>query len=121
MTLVSMAYDTKLADRVREYLVRFTHLNVEEKQMFRGLTFMVNGKMCISVSAQNLMCRIDPSLQEEVAEKRGFLPMIMKGKELKGYCYIHPSGLQSKRDLEYWVALCLDYNKKAKPSKRTRQ
>ena len=28
--------------------------------MFRGLTFMVNGKMCVSVSGDKLMCRFDP-------------------------------------------------------------
>ncbi|MGV3589236.1 MAG: TfoX/Sxy family protein [Adhaeribacter sp.] len=79
-----MAYDTELADRIREYLVKFPELNIEEKEMFRGLTFMVNDKMCVCVSDENLMCRFDPDLQEEIAEKNGFQPMIMKGKELKG-------------------------------------
>lgn len=67
-----MAYDTKLADRIREYLVDFPNLKVEEKKMFRGLTFMINGKMCVSVSGENLMCRFDPNLQEEVAKKKVF-------------------------------------------------
>jgi TfoX/Sxy family transcriptional regulator of competence genes len=116
-----MAYDAQLADRIREYLVKFPNLKIEEKKMFRGLTFMVNGKMCISVSGENLMCRIDPALHEDVAEKSGFEPMIMKGKELKGYCYINQAGYQSKRDFEYWVDLCLNYNEKAKPSKRNKQ
>ena len=116
-----MAYDIKLADRIREHLVRFPQLKIEEKEMFRGITFMVNDKMCISVSGENLMCRIDPDLQEEVAEKNGFQPMIMKGKELKGYCYVHPTGFKSKKDFEYWVDLCLDYNKKAKSSKRNKK
>jgi hypothetical protein len=115
-----MAYDTKLADRIREYLVRLPQLKIEEKEMFRGLTFMVNGKMCVSVSGENMMCRIDPGLQEEVAEKSGFQPMIMKGKELKGYCYVNPIGFKSKKDFEYWVDLCLDYNEKAKSSKRNK-
>jgi hypothetical protein len=43
--------------------------------------------------------------------------MIMKGKELKGYCYVNPIGFWSKKDFEYWVDLCLDYNGKAKSSK----
>jgi TfoX/Sxy family transcriptional regulator of competence genes len=113
-----MACDIKLADRIREYLANFPSLKIDEKKMFRGLTFMVNGKMCLSVSGENLMCRIDPDLQEEVAEKSGFQPMVMKGRELQGYCYIHPIGYKSKKDFEYWVNLCLDYNKRAKSSKR---
>jgi len=113
-----MAYNIKLADRVREYLADFPSLKIEEKKMFRGLTFMVNGKMCVSVSGENLMCRFDPSLQDEVAERNGFQPMIMKGKQYKGYCYINPYGLKAKKDFEYWVNLCLGFNHKAKSSKK---
>ena len=116
-----MAYDIKLADRIREYLMQFPKLKVEEKEMFRGLTFMINDKMCVSVSGENLMCRFDPDLQEEVAGKNGFQPMIMKSKELKGYCYINPIGFKSRKDFEYWVNLCLNYNERAKSSKKTKR
>lgn len=49
-----MAYDTKLADRIREYLVKDPQRKIEEKKMFSGLAFLVNGKMCINVSGKNL-------------------------------------------------------------------
>jgi hypothetical protein len=113
-----MTYDTKLADRIREYLVQFPKLEIEEKEMFRGLTFMINGKMCVNVSGHNLMCRFNPTLTEKLADKTGFLPMIMKGKELKGYCYVEPAGFKSRKDFEYWVSLCLDFNDKAKSSRK---
>jgi hypothetical protein len=116
-----MGYDIKLADSIRDYLVKFPQLIIDEKEMFRGLTFMVNDKMCVGVSGENLMCRFDPKMQQEVAEKTGFQPMIMKGKELKGYCYINPVGFKSKKDFEYWINLCLDYNEKAKSSKKTKR
>lgn len=38
-----MAYNEKLADRVRE-LISLTHKITEEKKMFGGLCFMVNDK-----------------------------------------------------------------------------
>lgn len=113
-----MAYDTNLADRIREYLAGSPQLPVEEKTMFGGLAFMVNDKMCVCVSGEYLMCRFDSKRQEEIAEKTGFQPMIMKGKELKGYCYINPTGLKSKKDFEYWVDLCLEFNGRAKSSKK---
>ncbi len=116
-----MRYDTLLADRIREYLSDFTKRKVEEKEMFKGLAFMVNGKMCINVSGDNIMCRFDKTLQEEVAEKKGFLPMIMKGKELKGYCYVEPEGFRTKKDFEYWVNLCLGFNDQAKASKKKKK
>ena len=116
-----MAYDTKLADRIREYLTKFPKLKVEEKKMFRGLTFMINGKMCISVSGENLMCRFNPGLQKEVEGKKGFQPMTMKGKEYKGYCYINPPGFRLKKDFEYWIDLCLDYNQNSKSLKKIKE
>ena len=113
-----MAYDEKLADRVREYLSGIPGIEIEEKKMFSGMAFMVNGKMCVNISGENLMCRFDPALQEEIAEKKGFIPMIMKGNELMGYCYVHPEGCRSGRDLKYWVDLCLAFNSRAKSSKK---
>lgn len=111
-----MAYNEKLAGKIREALIDVR--KIEEKKMFRGVTFMVNGKMCISVSGEELMCRFDPSLQEEIIEKKGCRPMIMKGREYKGYCYVNEEGMKTKRDFNYWVALALDFNKKAKASKK---
>jgi hypothetical protein len=111
-----MSYDEKLAGRIRNYLSALPKFKVEEKKMFRGLAFIVNGKMCINVSGENLMCRFDPGVHEQVAEKIGYQPMIMKGKEYKGYCYVEPAGFKSKRKFEYWISLCLDYNERAKAS-----
>ncbi len=111
-----MAYNEKLAARIREGLAHLPH--VEEKKMFRGLTFMVNGKMCVSVSGEEMMCRFDPALQDVVAEKNGFRSMIMRGKVLNGYCYVHPEAIKSKKEFEYWIKLALDFNARAKAAKK---
>lgn len=113
-----MAYDVALANRIREYLMQFPKLKIEEKKMFQGLAFMINGKMCVNVSGENLMCRFDPKLIADIAERLGFLPMIMKGKQLNGYCYVEPIGFMHKKDFEYWIDLCLDFNEIAKSSKK---
>jgi TfoX/Sxy family transcriptional regulator of competence genes len=113
-----MAYSIKLADRIRTYLDDMPNLKIEEKKMFRGLAFLVNGKMCVNVSDENLMCRFDPELEHEVVEKTGFLPTIMRGKQLHGYCYVTEQGYKSKANFEYWLKLCLDFNEKAKASKK---
>ncbi len=111
-----MAYNEKLADRIRESVAQIS--NVEEKKMFRGVTFMVKGKMCVSVSGEELMCRFDPALHETVAEKNGFRTMIMKGKELKGYGYIKGENIKSKKEFDFWINLCLEFNSKATASKK---
>ena len=62
-----MAYNEKLADRVRE-IISLTHTNIEEKKMFGGLCFMVNDKMCVGVETNRLMVRLDPAKYDEVIE-----------------------------------------------------
>ena len=113
-----MAYDINLVDKVREYLAEIPNIEIEEKEMFNVLNFMVNGKTCICVSSENLMLRFDPKLQEELSEKNGYETMLMKGKEYKGYCYINPDGFKNRKDFECFVNLCLDYNKIARISKK---
>jgi TfoX/Sxy family transcriptional regulator of competence genes len=113
-----MSFDLKLADRVRNYLSEITGIKIEEKKMFSGLAFMVNDKMCVNVSGENLMCRFDPDKQQEIEKKMGYLPMLMRGKELKGYCYVSPKGIQKGKDFEFWIELCLEFNSKAKSSKK---
>ncbi len=113
-----MAYNTILAERVRNYLLQFPQIHIEEKKMFSGLAFMVNGKMCVNVSGENLMCRFDPELTPSLEKRIGFIPMIMKGRELKGYCYVEPAAFKSQRNFEFWVNTCLDFNDKARSSKK---
>ena len=116
-----MAFDVRLADRIREFLSGISEIEVEEKKMFGGLGFMVNDKMCINVSGNKIMCRYDPALWEIVGEKAGHEPMIMKGKELKGYCYVNFDGYDKNEDFRYWLHLCLEFNKQAKSSKKNKR
>jgi TfoX/Sxy family transcriptional regulator of competence genes len=111
-----MAYNEKLADRVREALAELP--DVEEKKMFRGVTFMVNGKMCISISGDELMLRLDPALTEQLAEENGTRPMIHGGKNMKGFIYISEERFHNQKDFDRWIKLVLDYNPKAKASKK---
>jgi hypothetical protein len=44
--------------------------------------------------------------------------MVMKGKTMKGYVYVSQEGFSTKKELDYWINLCLDYNKEAKAAKK---
>lgn len=111
-----MAYNEKLADRVREALADTS--DVEEMKMFRGVTFMVNGKMCVSVSGDELMLRLEPELTEQLIEENGTRPMIHGGKHMKGFIYISEARFRNQKDFDHWIKLALNYNPKAKSSKK---
>jgi TfoX/Sxy family transcriptional regulator of competence genes len=112
-----MAYNEKLADLTREIIAQ-THKKVEEKRMFGGLCFMVNDKMCVGVEKERLMVRLDPEKYDEVIEKEGCKPMDFTGKIMKGFVFVDADVLNTKKKLEYWVNLALEYNKIAKSSKK---
>lgn len=114
-----MAYDENLANRVREQLVNLQ--NIEEKEMMGGLVFMYNDKMCVGIIKDELMCRIDPDLHETAVEKLGCRTMDFTKRPMKGYVLIEDVGMRTPKDLDYWINLALDFNKKAKSSKKKKQ
>lgn len=115
-----MAYNEKLADRVRKK-ISVSHKITEEKKMFGGLCFMVNDKMCVGVEKERLMVRIDPERYEEVMENDGCMPMDFTGKVMKGYVFVDAGVLNTKKKLEYWIGLALEFNKIAKASKKKKK
>ena len=114
-----MVYDEILANRVRKILSPLR--KVEEKKMMGGLTFMVNDKMCVGILKDNLMARIDPNIYEKALERRDCWEMDFTGRPMKGFVFVDPEGTKTKKDLEYWLEFALEYNKKARPSKRKKK
>ena len=115
-----MAYNEKLASRTRE-LIALTQKNVEEKKMFGGLCFMVDDKMCVGVKADHIMVRIDPAKFEDAMEQEGCRPMIHGTKIMKAFLFVDENVLNTKRKLEYWINLALEYNAIAKASKKKKK
>ena len=110
-----MPYNEALADKIREALADAG--DVEEKKMFRGICFMLNGKMCVCVSNNEMMCRIGPDEYEKALEINGCRPMINNGRTMKGYVYVSDEGMKRKKDFDKWVNFCIAFNKDAKASK----
>jgi len=111
-----MGFSETLVNRIREALVEMP--DVEEREMFQGLTFMVNGKMCIGVRGEEMMCRIDPGMDESVRERPGCRQMIHGNRRIKGYFFIDAEGYKRKTDFDFWIQHALDNNKRAKASRR---
>ncbi|WP_299796868.1 TfoX/Sxy family protein [uncultured Maribacter sp.] len=110
-----MAYSEYLADRVRPRLKGKGEL--EEKKMMGGLTFMVNGKMCICImfdkksEEDKLMVRVGKLNYEELLNKPGSRPMDFTGKPLRGFVFIGPDGFDTEDDLDFWVDKALEFNR----------
>jgi TfoX/Sxy family transcriptional regulator of competence genes len=106
-----VAYDEQLAERVREF---------EEKRMMGGLCFMVDGKMCVGVEKERLMARMDPEVCEQALQRKGCTPMDFTGRPMRGFVFVNREGFGSDGDLDSWLELALDFNPRAKSSKKRR-
>lgn len=109
-----MAYSESLAQRMRQALAAVPQ--VAEKKMFGGLAFMVNGKMCLTVGAGRIMCRVEPAMHDMLVAKKGCSGVIMKGHTYRGYVHVNEEQLRTKRALDYWIVLALEHNKTLGPA-----
>ena len=114
-----MTHNENLADRIREKLANLS--NVYEKEMMGGLVFMYNEKMCIGIIKDEMMCRIDPTLHNEMIEKTGCRTMDFTKRPMRGYIMVDFSGMTSEKDFGFWIQLALDFNNKAKSSKKKKK
>ena len=102
-----MAYDEKLAERVRQALGRRKGLT--ERKMFGGIAFMVGGNMCCGVVKNDLMVRVGPERYEQLLGEPGARPMDFTGRPMKGMLYVDGSALRNAKTLGTWVRRGADY------------
>lgn len=109
-----MAYDEDLANRIRELVA--AERGVDEKRMFGGLAFLINGNMSVAVSGQGgLMVRVPPDDTAKLLERAHVAPMIMAGRETRGWLRVSLEGVKTKRQLQGWVKRGVDYAKSLAP------
>lgn len=115
-----MAYDERVANRIREALASrdLAGKSLEEKALFQGLGFMVDDKLCICVRNDVLLCRIGPDEYEAALEMNGVEPMVMNGRTAIGYVYVNPDAYAAREAFDMWVDKCLKFNAFAKSSKK---
>ena len=118
-----MAYDEFLADRIKQAF-RESKTTFEENNMFGGLCFMVDDKMCCGIhfdkkkNTDLMMARIGEEATPEALKKTGCHPMDFTGRPMKGYVFLTPDAIDTDEDLMYWIRLCIAFNPQAKASKK---
>ena len=112
-----MAYDEKLADRIRELVG--DEPNLKEQKMFGGLAFLIGGNMAIAASGQGgILVHADPEESDSLVASTDAYLMEMRGKQMRGWLRVDPEHVGTKRQLATWVELGRGYARSlpAKPS-----
>lgn len=108
-----MAYDEILANRIRETLSGEAFV---EKRMFGGLAFLIGGNMAVAASGRGgLMVRVAPDETAALLTRAHTEPMVMAGRETRGWIRIDDEGLRTTRQLQSWVRRGAAYAKSLPP------
>jgi TfoX/Sxy family transcriptional regulator of competence genes len=111
-----MAYDEKLAERIRELVGSESALT--EQKMFGGLAFLIGGNMAIAASGQGgALVRVDPADSDMLVATTNARLMEMRGRQLRGWLRVDRDELRTKRQLAKWVELGVMYARSL-PAKR---
>jgi len=98
-----VAFDEDLANRVRSLVGRESGLT--ERRMFGGLAMLLDGNMAVVVrSAGGLLVRIDPDQSAAASAEPGAQPAQMRGRPMRGWFTVAPTGCAADADLRRWVA-----------------
>jgi len=111
-----VAYDEKLADRIRALVAGESGLT--EKKMFGGLAFLIGGNMAVAASGQGgVLVRVDPARSDKLVATTNARLMEMRGRRMPGWLRVDPDDLRTKRQLAKWVELGTAYARSL-PAKR---
>ena len=104
-----MAFSEVLAQRVRDVLYLLT--TTDEKKMFGGIAFMVNGNMTVAVIHDNLIVRVGLENYQAALDKPGADLFKPTSRPMAGWVTVAPESLQTDEDMKYWVELALEFVK----------
>lgn len=96
-----MAYDERLAARVRQILKG--RRGISEKKMFGGLAFLVRGNMCCGLNGDELMVRVGLDGYTAALKRKHAREMDFTGRALKGFVYVSRDGVRTAAALRAWV------------------
>lgn len=85
-----MAYNELLALRIRDYLDG--RKDIQEKNMFGGVAFLLNGNMLVGVHKNYLIARIGKENYEEALTERYVKEFDITSKAMKGWVMVKPAG-----------------------------
>ena len=95
-----MAYDLKLAERIRSEL---NGMPFVEKKMFGGVGLLLNGNLACGVHKDDLIVRVDPEKHTALLKKPHAKPFDLTGKPMKGWLLVEADGVKTDKQLSAWV------------------
>ena len=102
-----MAFNEELAERVRQRLDR--RKKVEEKKMFGGVGFLLNGNMLVGVWKESLIVRLGPEEGDEALLEPHVKEFDITGRAMKGWVLVAAEGVANDDQLARWIQRAVSF------------
>jgi TfoX/Sxy family transcriptional regulator of competence genes len=96
-----MVFDESLAARIRDTLAR--RKGVEEKRMFGGVGFLLNGNMLVGVWKDSLIVRLGADQGEDALLEPHVKDFDITGRPMKNWILVDPEGVVDDDQLKDWI------------------
>jgi len=96
-----MAFDEALAERIRRGLAR--KKGIEEKKMFGGVGFLLNGNLLVGVWKDSLCVRLGPEQAEQALLEPHVKEFDITGRAMKGWVLVGPEGVPDDEQVTAWI------------------
>jgi hypothetical protein len=96
-----MAFSESLAARIRKALAR--RKGFEEKKMFGGICFLLNGNMLVGVWKESLIVRLGTEEGDEALKETHVSEFNITGRPMKGWVLVAPEGAEEDEQLSAWI------------------
>ena len=102
-----MAYDEKAAERVSDFTLAWD--NLDERHMFGGVGWLLNGNMCVGVWKEFLILRVGKEQDEALKTQPHIKDFDITGTPMRGWVMVGPEAYDDDADLEDYLQLAHDY------------
>ena len=99
-----MAYDEGLAERIHAHIGVRDGLN--DRKMFGGIAWMLDGNMAVGVIGDELIVRVGPENTERALAEPNTRPFDTMGRPAKGFVMVRAD---DDATLHAWIDRGLDY------------
>ncbi|MFO0866573.1 MAG: TfoX/Sxy family protein [Gemmataceae bacterium] len=104
-----MAFDETFAGRIRDAISR--RKGIEEKKMFGGIGYLLNGNMLVGIWKDSLIVRLGPDNYDDALLEPHVREFDITGRPMKGWVMVEPEGVEDDEQLAGWIDRALKFVK----------
>jgi TfoX/Sxy family transcriptional regulator of competence genes len=102
-----MVFSEALAGRIRRRLAR--RKNVEERKMFGGVGFLLNGNLLVGVWKESLVLRLGPDEGKEALKEPHVKEFDITGRPMRNWVLVEPEGVEDDDQLSDWIQRAMKF------------